>query len=241
MSLKLFNQFGVQSLSAASSFIPTDISGLTAWFDADDSGTIIESGNSISQWNDKSGNGNNVTQATSSNQPLTNTNTINGKNVITFDGLNDYLKRATWTGGVIAQPNTAFVVFKFDINAARTIFDGSSSGTERHIIRTASSSTISIWAGAVTVLTSSDVGSLAVPRLITAVYNSTSSEIYMEGTLEKTGDSGSFSMQGISLGSNWDVALPFDGDIAEVIIYNKLLNTTERQQAEAYLTTKWGI
>jgi hypothetical protein len=41
------------------------------WLDANDTGTITKDGsNYVSQWNDKSGNGNNVTQGTGSLQPL---------------------------------------------------------------------------------------------------------------------------------------------------------------------------
>lgn len=51
------------------SFAPTDISGLQLWLDATDSDTITESGGSVSQWDDKSGNANHAVQASGSLQP----------------------------------------------------------------------------------------------------------------------------------------------------------------------------
>ena len=50
------------------SFLPTDISGLSLWLDADDATTItIATG--VSQWDDKSGVGNDVSQLSASLQP----------------------------------------------------------------------------------------------------------------------------------------------------------------------------
>jgi len=90
-----------------------------AWFDASDTSTITASSGAVSQWNDKSGNGYNLSQATGLNQPTTGTRTQNGLNVIDFDGSNDWLR----TGNVIAQIVTSkamsiFWVVKSDTVAA---------------------------------------------------------------------------------------------------------------------------
>ena len=45
------------------SWLPTNLPNLTGWFDASDASTITESGGRISQWNDKSGLNNNITQS----------------------------------------------------------------------------------------------------------------------------------------------------------------------------------
>ena len=60
-----------------------DFSNLKLWLDANDSSTIIHSSDSVSQWNDKSGNDNHALQSTTANQP---TITSTG---IQFDGSND--------------------------------------------------------------------------------------------------------------------------------------------------------
>ena len=51
----------------------------------------LSNGDSISLWEDKSGNGRNATQSASSYQPLYKTNIKNGKPAVYFDGTNDYL------------------------------------------------------------------------------------------------------------------------------------------------------
>lgn len=72
-------------------FSPLALPGLIAWHDASDAATITSSGGAVSQWDDKSGRGNHLAQATAANQPTTGTLTINGLNVIDFDGTNDFL------------------------------------------------------------------------------------------------------------------------------------------------------
>ena len=66
-----FNDLG--SLSSQNTYryqnyLPSG-AGFTLWLDAEDNTTITHSSNAVSQWNDKSGNGNHATQATSSKMP----------------------------------------------------------------------------------------------------------------------------------------------------------------------------
>ncbi|MFM6187855.1 MAG: hypothetical protein ACKPEQ_31335, partial [Dolichospermum sp.] len=60
------------------------------WLDAADASTITLNGSTVSQWNDKSGNGRNATQATASLQPAYNATGINGKPALVADA-NDFL------------------------------------------------------------------------------------------------------------------------------------------------------
>lgn len=64
------------------------------WLDADDSSTVTTSGGFVSQWNDKSGNGRNVSQSDTTLRPAYTANAVNGKYGITFDGLGDRLDTA---------------------------------------------------------------------------------------------------------------------------------------------------
>jgi len=81
----------------ASGFTPRNISGLVAWFDADDLSTFTLSGTEVSEWRDKSGNGYAVTQSDSNNRPAR-TGTVRGRATVDFDGSNDFL--ITTSGGL---------------------------------------------------------------------------------------------------------------------------------------------
>jgi hypothetical protein len=73
---------------------PADIS-TALWLDAADASTITQNTSFVSQWSDKSGNARHAIQATAANQPLYIDAAINGKGVISFDGLNDSLEVVT--------------------------------------------------------------------------------------------------------------------------------------------------
>jgi hypothetical protein len=65
------------------------------WLDAADAATITTVSGAVSQWNDKSGNGRNATQATATSRPAYTTAGLNGLNVITFDGSDDFMDVVT--------------------------------------------------------------------------------------------------------------------------------------------------
>lgn len=61
------------------------------WLDASDLTTFTSSSGLVSEWRDKSGNNYAFTQATSTSQPSIGTTTLNGLNVMSYDGVDDYL------------------------------------------------------------------------------------------------------------------------------------------------------
>ena len=79
-----------RTLRPSSTFSPRSISGLVAWFDADDVSTFTLNGTAVSEWRDKSGNGYAVSQSTGNNQP-DRTGTVLGRATVDFDGSNDCL------------------------------------------------------------------------------------------------------------------------------------------------------
>jgi hypothetical protein len=69
----------------ANTWTPAQIT-TALWLDAADSATITASSGAVSQWNDKSGGATNFTQGTAGARPATGSATLNGRNVLTFDG-----------------------------------------------------------------------------------------------------------------------------------------------------------
>jgi hypothetical protein len=77
-------------MSAVRMFTATTISSSTLWLRGDAGVTTVS--NSVSQWNDQSGNGHNFTQATASTRPtLLTSSVLNNRPVINFDGSDDLL------------------------------------------------------------------------------------------------------------------------------------------------------
>lgn len=71
------------------------------YWDATNAASITDAGGgSVSQWNDLSSAGNNATQGTNANRPITGTRTINSLNALDCDGTNDNFTVSTGTSAV---------------------------------------------------------------------------------------------------------------------------------------------
>ena len=97
MSIKSIKS-GYRGISAAAgnSWIPNRFAYI--WYDAADTSTISVSTNAVTQWNDKGSAGFNLTQGTAANRPTSGVSTLNGLNIITFDGGDNLLNttQANW-------------------------------------------------------------------------------------------------------------------------------------------------
>lgn len=80
-----------------------------SWYDASDLSTISVSGSSVTQWNDKGTNAANLTQGTAANRPTSGVTTLNGKNVITFDGA-DFLANSTLSKFKFLSDGTKYIM-----------------------------------------------------------------------------------------------------------------------------------
>lgn len=222
--------------SQVAEFSPLDISNLELWLDASDAATITkDGGNLVSDWDDKSGQGNDVAQATGTNQPLWVDSVQNSMPIIRFDGVDNYMNRASLTGGDASQPNTIVIVVKWISGDDKGILDGVS-GKRNYLTKT--SGLYNIFAG--TANTGTTVNSADI-LMYYAEFNSTSSFLRRSKSQLFTGDSGTNAIGGIHLGSNFTPVAFGDPDIAEILIYNKALTTGERDSVETYMTDKWAV
>lgn len=228
--------------------------GLILHLDASDSSTIIESSNAVTYWNDKSGNGNNAQQLIGTNQPLTNLNTINSLNVLTFDGSNDYLT-------IPALYNFSFQEFTVALVAQPT---ASGTGAGRDIINKffSSGSPFVSWGieylntGKYGIATGSttdgydrdDTNSIygLSPSFFIAEFKRTSKKLTVDGLVEVNVSHAStakeYNTQPLTIGS-WLASLgtnSFAGFIGEILIYSKALNEQETTDLTNYFNNKWG-
>ena len=220
-------------------FDPSSISGLIGWWDADDPTTITEVADAVSQLDDKSGEGNHVTQGTGTEQPLTNTNTIGGKNTITFDGVNDNLKRTTFTGGAISQPNTIFIVANLkDVETTGTNYMVDGGSSSRHTFNTPNGADrLNQYAGSHNTALSGQTNGSA---LYTLIYDTTSSELRKNSSVQVSGDAGTRDMNGVTLGATYVNSAHAEFDLGEILIYDGLVSETDITAIEGYLNPKWG-
>ncbi|MEI7452079.1 MAG: prepilin-type N-terminal cleavage/methylation domain-containing protein [Candidatus Falkowbacteria bacterium] len=229
-------------------FAPSDLASLDLWLKAD-AGVVTTTGDYVTAWNNQ-GASTGVTQSDGPSRPVLVQSVLNGKPVIRFNG-SSYLDGGTTEHQIGANGETVFIVDKTNTTGmlvGKFLYGGSG-------IRW----WINYWGGVLYSNYNGDT-SHGVNRAsgsfeqLSVIWNRTdlSNNLYANGA-----NIGSWSLSSgdptngynflIGAGANAGGSLPpvtetyLNGDIAEIIIYNRPLSDTERQQVESYLNTKYSI
>ncbi len=251
--------------SQVTAFSPTSIAGLKAWYDASDTATISLASSEVTQWNDKSGNAYHLTQGTSARRPLSGVDTLNSKNVLTFDG-NDVLVASTasnWTFLNNSTGATIFVTAYYNTSAVQTIifdtstattgavgvsaFRGSNDKLGAFVVYGSGGNYVSLDSNLQTLTDNTayywsmklDNSNATAASRIKARVNGGAEQ--GANTWTNTPSSAN-PAQPLFLGS-YDTAGNggFQGRIAEVIMYSGILSETDITNVNAYLASKWAL
>lgn len=230
-----------QKKSTGAAALPT--ADLLVWYDASDAATITLTGSSVTDWDDKSGNGHHLSQANASLQPTLVSADQNGLDVVSCD-TNDSMLTASIAHGIGTGDFTVIFALKKAADAfgvwqglARIGTDNPnfylSTGGNNHkpIIENSGETAFS------TALTESTA------YVITYARSAGSVTCFINGAADAGNPktiAGSFADGVFKLGSA-DVASFFGGKLFEVVMYTAALTASDRQAAETYLMTKWGI
>ena len=228
----LVNSFIVSPVA----WTPNTVPNLVAWYDADDLDYITKDGsNLVSEWGDKTGNGNDVSQSTGSKQPLWVDGAHNSRDTIRFDGSNDLLQRSTWVSGVMSQIFTYFVVCTMPTGTSgeKFLLDG---GGGNRIIFGRDGTQYRMSAG-IDLKGSTSTTSLRQYELI---LNGASSTISRNKSSIVSGNAGSGAPNGVTMGAALDEALHSACDICELLCYGSAVSTDDTDLIETYLEDKWG-
>jgi hypothetical protein len=218
-------------------YSPALIPGLSLWLDAADATTVIQSGGSVSQWNDKSGNGYNATQITLGAQP-----TYSNK-YLYLNGVNQYFNvNLDFLAGV--SHNSFIVLQNFNYQNIYGAITGGNGSNSLHIgFSNSSNYRMNYWANDWYTSITSNYKINQTNLINYFWYNNTSKTIYtnggLEGTVNQVGIIGTMSGGG-SIGNVVSQGY-LNANIYEILIYPTLLTTSQRQQIEGYLAWKWGL
>jgi hypothetical protein len=234
--------------------------GLLLWLDAaDDDSFVYSSGTEVSQWRDKSGNNFHANQATVGNQPSRNT-VVNSRKSVNFSSANGDRLRVN-SGMVFTNSVTAIVFIKpgtQNYAYANVLdqdhgMDGANGWViQRNNVSSAWLSWVANAAGDSWFNPNQISYTDNTSQIVTLRKGSSTITLYSNGT--SSGDVAVADQQirqanyfGLNLGS-WRAGNEihgsprhYNGEICEVVVYNRALSLTELKQVHTYLGQKWGI
>lgn len=234
---------------------PFSLAGLKLWLDADQITGLVDA-DPVTTWEDQSGRGNDVT-GTGTTRPTYQTGELNSLPVVRFDGSDDVLERADALGLTGNPDLTIFVVGKANNTGedASFILLGDSAGAAGQVIEalakagTPNYPRIGFNNGNEEYNTA-DVGSHAVmvfERPSGGTY--ADSKFYLNGSEVAASSSGNptftpnIQNELTLIGSTVFSGTRFEKpqDIAEILVFNAVLSSGDRQAVEDYLLEKWGF
>lgn len=221
-------------------FSPLDLSPLV-WLDASDATTLFEDtggtdaaepGDTIALWQDKSGNGNHLSQVTAARRP-----TWDGSKVV-LDGTDDRVVRSTLVAGALAQPYTIVVVGTIAPDSAVLVANGS--GSSVTLQRATGATAYRGTAGAL--LNGTAPIALTTRTALTFEVNGATSRLFQNAAqVGSTGNGGANALNGLTVGCSSAGASFVNGEACEVLVFGATLTDGQRDSLQAYLAAKWSL
>jgi hypothetical protein len=245
---------------------PSPVAGYNLWLDAADTATITLSGSAVTQWTDKSANAYTFTQGTAAQQPVSGTQSQNGKNVMVFatnDSLAATSAASVWKFLSDGSTYTVMIACKTTDASAQQIVLSTYSGSgnsvgvtiltevsnnfKHSVLRAVSGSPALDNNSANFVLTTAFtyMSVLGDPGNATAANRSDmrakQGSAIKNNTVTFT-PSTSNPFQSLRVGDYIQAgAVGWIGQIGEILIYPSLLSSGDLLLNQQYLANKWGV
>jgi hypothetical protein len=203
------------------------------WLDATDASTITEAGGNVSQWDDKSGNGNNFIQNNGAKQFETGVRTLNGLNVLDINGT-DVMQRNNISG----RGSDFLCIGVWDVDSGITLVSQSGAPQSWNALVDAlnlqADGTVSYSGGSIVglggTITCFDFSLMGAQA--EAFINGTSEAVEAEALAVGNGTA--------RIAANFVGGSGINGSVGELLWTNdRSLDT--RQKLEGYLAWKWGL
>ena len=226
-------------ISITAPFTPASLSGLTVWLRAD-------LGFSAGTWTDQSAHGFSFTQSTGPEQPTFNSSSFNGQPGITFTKASSQSMSTAANAAFDLSAFTIYVIFKQTSSAAYDVLLSNSSsygwadgwGITNPI---GSSGNMGGWSGSYTDASYGSI-STATPYVIRTEYSAGTTNTWINGSPQTSGTgTETDSSAALCLGAQSSVAGYYDGDICEIVIVNRILNSTELSEMATYILNRYGL
>jgi len=241
--------FSVPTIPHPKCFKPTDIPSLVCWLDPNKISSQLDA-TAVTTFIDRSGNSNDFTQATAANKPTFQTNEVNGRAVVRFDGSNDFLQavskvlpigpktivtvsKVSASGLLLAENEgivgnhglelgvTGSLIYADSTNGSVRYTTNAKAGTTNSGIPTI---TIHQWDGSIS---GGKVRTLSDGKLITL--DTAAAIETLAGAVNTV------------LGSDSSGTSTIAGDILEVLVFNSELTDQDKNRLDRYLAAKYTL
>ena len=221
---------GMMASAKNGGYLPSDNpASLVAWFRTGVG--VTSSGGFASAWADQSGNGNDLLQATGTNQPAY------SAGILTFDGVDNYMKCVAFT---FNQPEQISMLLKQVTWSSLEYFTDGNIGDQMDILQYSVTPDLQIYAGTGPVAANSNAA-LGAYFALTVMINGASSSILVNNTTATTGNAGSRNGAGFTLGARGSNNSGFCNFEVKEIILRNVDDATIRADDHAYLMALGGI
>ncbi len=199
---------------------PKEVTGLVLWLDAADTNSITkDASNKVSKWNDKSGKSFNAEQTDAAAQPLFNAAAVNQLPGIVFNGTTGMMN----IGNFGQKMFTAFVVGQRS-EEIQNPFERTDASLNRAFVVGNQSETYNYF-----------------PEYRVNGVAAKDPSDWKNNIAVVTGLKGTQTPGGFKLGFGSPSYAPFNGPLAEILIYERNLTADEITAVEEYLIAKWKI
>ncbi len=226
-------------------FAPNHVPNLQLWLDAADVATITESSGAVSQWDDKSGQGNHASQGMGSAQPQLVSDALNGRSGIRFDGTNVLdLSIGPNIGGysflMVMRLNDA-------ISTGQTfprMFRASNDSQAIFLRKSTNNFEIKSQANGANdprpIFDYESVCSTGTPALISTHVQLDSLQTWANDTQQFDTNRSATALTLISDATS-EIGSIYTGDFFEMLLFERVVTDAERRMLECYLAAKWSV
>ncbi len=222
-----------------------------AWYDPSDLSSMFQdsagtvpvtaTGQPVGRINDKSGNGNHATQATTAAKPTYTES--GGLKYLLFDGVDDFITQTAAFGAALAQPNAVAMGVKIDtlasVRGAHNTFFDTTAAADQRIFQDNLDDGLKLFAGGTVNASGGTLAALSY--VINGIFDGVSSRNRVNGVNGATVTVGAGTLAQMRLGANGGGNNPMSGRIYGAIIRDTAFSAGEITQVDTYLASKSGV
>lgn len=237
-------RIGATDIYTVSSVVTTTINTIETLSTNYGGGSILALDRS-SQWNDKSGLGNNATQATALSQLIYTPNRINGNSVFVGDGV-AFMNIAS---GIYTIPNSDLTYFALSqlysaaTNQFRYLAIAGTATKRTHLEYSSSADTINFLSNQNNNNTISTPTVVRTnPNIVMGQLSGITQAISLNNGAQNTNALGGYYIgTSATVGASTGGTIPIIGMLGDILIYGRALSIAEISQVFHWYTSKWGV